>query len=381
MQGKYSKMDKVIVVHYSEIAIKGKNREFFERLLVKNIRKATKSRVKRKFGRIEVEHSEIAERRLQKIPGIRYFGVGFRVKPDMEEIKAAILAALPESFESFKIEASRSDKNFPLTSLEINRELGRFVVEKLGKRVDLSNPDVTVWVELCSREAYIYTKRIDGVGGLPVGSAGRVVSLISGGIDSPVAAFMAMKRGCEVVAVHFFNRTLHSPQVRKKIRMLAERLAEFQGEIRLYMVPFQDVQIEIIKDVPPKLRMIVYRRSMMRMANMIAEKEGAKAIVTGDSLSQVASQTLDNINVVYAASKLAVLPPLIGLDKEEIIAIAKKIGTYDISVLPYEDCCSFMVARHPETRAKLSEVEKYETFLDKEAEAVEKSEVEEVEVW
>jgi thiamine biosynthesis protein ThiI len=245
--------------------------------------------------------------------------------------------------------------------------------------VDLSNPQVTVWIEICDKEAYVYSRRVEGIGGLPVGVAGRVVALISGGIDSPVAAFMAMKRGCEVVAVHFFNQTMHSPKVREKIRMLAEKLAEYQGKVRLYMVPFKDVQFEIINRVPSKLRMVVYRRSMMRMANLIAEKEGCKAVVTGDSLSQVASQTLENINVIYSASNLAVLPPLIGMDKEEIVAIAKRIGTYEISILPYEDCCSFMVAQHPETRAKIEDVVKCEGLEELERKAVEESEILEVE--
>ena len=369
------KMEKVIVVHYGEIATKGENRSFFERKLVEAIRRATGGKVKRKYGRIEVEFSGDAVEKLAKIPGIRYFGVGYRTSLDLSEIREAALKALPESSQTFKVDASRSNKSFPLNSIEINRDVGRFIVERTGKKVDLKNPDAKVWIEICEKEAYVYSARIEGVGGLPVGVAGRVIALISGGIDSPVASFMAMKRGCEVVLVHFFNKTMHSPKVREKIRMLAEKLAEFQGEVKLYMVPFQDVQMEIIKKVPPKLRMIVYRRSMMRMANLIAGMEGCKGIVTGDSLSQVASQTLDNINVIFAASKLVVLPPLIGMDKEEIIKVARKIGTYEISIQPYDDCCSFMIARHPETRAKIEDVTVYEDFLEMEREAVERSEV------
>lgn len=372
-------MEKVAVVHYGEIGTKGKNREFFERKLIEAIRRKTAAKVRRKFGRIEVEYKEGLEKKLSKIPGIRYFGVGFKTNLNIEDIKKAALMALPKNFETFKVDTSRSNKNFPLNSIEVNREVGAFIVEKTGKKVDLTNPDVTVWIEICEKEAYVYSKRYEGVGGLPVGVAGRVVALISGGIDSPVAAFMVMKRGCEVVAVHFFNQTMHSPKVREKIIRLAEKLAEYQGKIKLYMVPFRDVQFEIINAVPPKLRMVVYRRSMMRMANIIAEKEGCKAVITGDSLSQVASQTLDNINVIYSASRLAVLPPLIGMDKEEIVAYAKKIGTYEISILPYEDCCSFMVAQHPETRAKIEDVVKYESFEEIERRAVEESEILEVE--
>lgn len=372
-------MENVAVVHYGEVGIKGKNREFFERKLIETIKRATGVKVRRKYGRIEVEYREGLESRLSKIPGIRYFGVGFKTDLDLESIKKAALEVLPDNFETFKVDTSRSNKSFPMNSVEVNRKVGAFIVENTGKKVDLTNPDVTVWIEICEKEAYVYSKRYEGIGGLPVGVAGRVVALISGGIDSPVAAFMAMKRGCEVVAVHFFNQTMHSTKVREKIRILAEKLAEYQGYMKLYMVPFKDVQFEIINRVPPRLRMVVYRRSMMRMANLIAEKEGCKAVITGDSLSQVASQTLDNINVIYSASKLAVLPPLIGMDKEEIVVLAKRIGTYEISILPYEDCCSFMVAQHPETRAKIGEVVKYEDFEELERKAVEDSEVLEVE--
>ncbi len=374
----------VAVVHYGEIGIKGRNREFFERKLIDNIRRVTGGRVRRRYGRIVVELDEVRSvERIAKVPGVKYIGIGVKTDLDMEKIKeAAFNVVSKREFNTFRVDASRSNKSFPMNSVEINREVGAYIVEKTGKRVNLKNPDVTIWIEVCEKEAYIYADRIEGVGGLPVGSAGRVVALISGGIDSPVACFMAMKRGCEVVAVHFFNRTIHSPEVRKKIIVLTEKLSEYHGRMRLYMIPFQDVQVEIIKNVPPKLRMIVYRRSMMRMACAVAEKEEAKAIVTGDSLSQVASQTLDNLNVIFSASRLVVLPPLIGMDKEEIVAIAKKIGTYDISILPYEDCCTFMIARHPETRAKLSEVEGYE-FPDAEASALGKAEVLEIEpkVW
>ncbi len=369
------KMERVIIVHYGEIATKGENRAFFERKLVEAIRRVSDGKVKRRYGRIEVEFSSKATERLAKIPGIRYYGVGYKTPLDLDEIKEATLKVLPQSFNSFRIDTTRSNKSFPLNSIEVNREIGEFVVKKTGKKVDLKNPEVTVWIEICDKEAYVYSVRVEGVGGLPVGVAGKVIALISGGIDSPVAAFMAMKRGCEVVAVHFFNRTLHSPKVREKIRMLAQKLAEFQGRVRLYMVPFQDVQMEIIRNVPPKLRMVVYRRSMMRMANLIAEREGCKGIVTGDSLSQVASQTLENLNVIYSASKIVVLPPLIGMDKEEIIKLARKIGTYEISILPYDDCCSFMIAKHPETRARLEDVVKFENFEELEKEAVERSEI------
>ena len=363
----------IYVVHYGEIALKGKNRDFFERKLMENIRRKVGGRIRRRYGRIIVE-AESAEERLKKIPGIKYFAKAEVCGLDIEEIKRLAEKAV-NSAETFKIETKRSNKDFPYTSIDVNRIVGEYVRTRRGIKVDLKNPDVTVYVEIGEKECYIYTEKIPGIGGLPCGVSGRVVAQISGGIDSPVAAFLAMKRGAEVIAAHFFNQTLHSPQVRKKILDLAEKLSEFH-RVKLYMVPFEEVQKEIIRSIPAKYRMIVYRRSMMRMSNVIAKKERAKAIVTGDSLSQVASQTLDNIRVIYAASDLPVLPPLIGFDKEETIDIAKRIGTYEISILPYEDCCTLMVAKHPETRAKLEEVERMESLADfKEEEAVERAEV------
>ena len=376
-------MKKCIVAHYGEIGLKGKNRDFFERKLVENIKRLTGLKARRKFGRIEVEYAKGIEEKLKKIPGIRYFGIGFKTELDLERIKDAAFHALQAlSAETFKVSTSRSNKGFPLNSVEVNSEVGGFIVKRTGKKVNLSEPDATVWIEICEKEAYVYATRVEGIGGLPVGTAGKVVSLVSGGIDSPVASFMAMKRGCEVVMVHFFNRTLHSPQVRKKIIRLAEILSEYQGEMRVYMVPFEEIQMEIIRKIPARLRMIVYRRSMFRMGNRIAEKENAKAIVTGDSLSQVASQTLENLNVIFSASNLAVLPPLIGFDKEEIVRLAKNIGTYETSILPYEDCCSLMVAKHPETKAKKEEIGELEKVLEHlpelEEKCVEKAEIIEI---
>ena len=373
------------VIHYGEIALKGKNREVFERKLIENINgKIEKmgAKVRRRFGRLVIydDDQRIAEK-LKKTPGIKYFALAEVCDLDIDEIKKKALEILPDSAKTFKIEAKRSNKSFPYTSIEINKVVGEYILKRKGIGVDLNNPDAKVFIEICEKECFIYTSKTPSIGGLPAGVAGKIVSLISGGIDSPVSAFMIMKRGCEVVAVHFFNSTLHSPKVREKIKMIAEKLAEFH-RIKLYMVPFEEIQREIIRSIPSKYRMVIYRRSMMRMANIIAEKESAKAIVTGDSLSQVASQTLDNLNVIYNASSLPVLSPLIGMDKEEIIEIAKRIGTYEISILPYEDCCSLMIARHPETRAKLHEIMKIESLsnfsknCDKlEREAVEKAEI------
>ena len=366
----------VYVIHYGEIGLKGKNRDRFERALVRNIERAlpgadgeakARARVRRKYSRIIVADGapELAEA-LRFIPGIKYFARAKRTELDLEAIKATALELAEtggKEARSFKVAARRTAKDFPLDSIELNRAVGAHIQEATGKAVSLTRPELVIHIEIHEDEAYIYHEKIQGIGGLPVGTAGKVISLISGGIDSPVAAFLMMKRGCEVVLAHFFNETLHSPQVRRKLEQLAQVLTKVQPEIKLYMVPFGELQREIIRSIPSRYRMLVYRRVMTRLADKIADAEGAKALVTGDSLAQVASQTLDNLQVIYAAAGRPVLAPLIGFDKEETIELAKEIGTYEISILPYEDCCSFMIAPHPETHGRLEVIEELEANL------------------
>ncbi len=366
---------KVFVVHYSEIGLKGANRVFFERKLVENINYKIKSlggSAKRRSGRILVELKEDSninaiKEALRTTPGIRYFALAEIAPLDLDKIAETCLLVLKDKeFGSFKVSTSRSNKNFPHNSVEVNRIVGEKIVKSTGKSVNLAQPDVVVHIEICEKEAYVYTERVDGTGGLPVSVSGKVISLLSGGIDSPVAAFLLMKRGCKVVFVHFFNQTIHSREVRRKIEEIVRVLAKYQGRSKLYMVDFGDAQREIIKLVPAKCRMIIYRRFMMRIACEIARKEGAKALVTGDNVAQVASQTLDNLAVIYEASRLPVLTPLAGFDKEETINLARKIGTYEISIRPYPDCCSLMIAKHPETRSKLDTVVKIENIMNTE---------------
>lgn len=370
---------RVYVVHYSEIALKGKNRSYFERKLVENIRskirKIENCRIRREYGRIvvESENPKISEI-LKKTPGIKYSALAEVAELDIESICDKALQISPDTG-TFKVDTRRSNKEFPLTSIEVNRIVGERILKAKRLGVDLQNPDRVIYIEISSKHAYLYSERIEGMGGLPVGVSGKVVSLLSGGIDSPVASFLAMKRGAEVVLVHFFNSTIHSQSVRKKIHDIAEKLSEIH-RVKLYMVPFRNVQMEIIRCIPSNYRMVIYRRSMMRMASIIAEREKAKAIVTGDSLGQVASQTLQNLRAIYSASKYPVLPPLIGLDKDEIVEIARRIGTYEISTLPYEDCCSLLVSKHPVTGADLAEVEQMERNCQlNEREAVDGAEV------
>lgn len=361
-----------LVVHYGEIGIKGKNREKFELTLIRNLRKALKgqARVERFYGRIVCFLKKNAdkkniEKKLSLFPGIEYFAFCRVAELDMQAIEKTILEiAKEQEFLTFKIAAQRSFKQFPLTSIELNKKLGELLVNQLGKKVKMKDPDITFFVEITEKKALIYTKKIKGIGGLPSGVSGKVIALVSGGIDSPVASFLMMKRGCHVVITHFFNKTINTQASLEKIKKIAKRLAEIQQNLKLYLVPFERIQFEIIKNVPAKKRMIVYRRFMNRIACKIAKKENAKALVTGDNVGQVASQTLQNLQVIYEASSLPVFAPLLGFNKMEIVGLAKKIGTYEYSILPYEDCCSFMVAKHPETFAKLEDIKQIESVMN-----------------
>lgn len=352
---------KVTIVHYGEIGTKGKNRMFFERKLMENLRKLTGKKVIKKDGRLIIkEHVE--PELLINLPGVEYFGLGFQI--DYDDIYSALDFVLEnKEFSTFKISTKRYDKSFPKTSMDLNRELGAYVVEKYGKKVSLTSPDIIIHVEVCKDCMYVYVDRYSGPGGLPVSTQGKVVSLLSGGIDSPVASYLLMKRGCEVMFTHFFNKTLHTRESLKKVESIVSRLGEIQLRSKLYLVPFYELQKAIISYVPSRFRMLIYRRSMMRIANQIARKEGAKGVVTGDNLGQVASQTLDNLLCIYSVSELPVFSPLLGMDKKEIVELAKRIKTYELSVLPYEDCCSFMIAKHPETRGTPEVLSKFESSI------------------
>jgi len=361
----------MIVIHYGEIGIKGRNRVMFENMLLRNIRRALKENVlaaEKERGRIVVREKEDAgmdmlTRKLQKIPGIENFSFAVAVPLKLEEIKRASMEMVKqEKFTTFKVAAKRANKDFPFSSMKINEEVGREIKERMNKKVNLDNPEKTVFIEVGERAAYIYTDKILGMGGLPVGSQGNVVALLSGGIDSPVASYFMMKRGCKVIFIHFYNENLvPSPA---KVEEIVRALTEYQLEAKAYFVPFGELQYAVVASVPSRYRMIVYRRMMIRAANEVALREGAHAIITGDSMGQVASQTIENLRCIYDASSLPVLPPLIGMDKKEIVEMAKKVGTYDISIKGYQDCCSFMVAKHPATRADVGKIREMEKRVE-----------------
>lgn len=362
-----------IVVHYAEIALKGQNRPMFEKQLVTNIYAANKKEkiaVIREHGRVVIELKEEAQlasviSNLKNVFGIAHFSPCIIAKNNIESMKAKALE-LAKSLKaakkaSFRIDTSRSDKSFPMTSKKINEVVGDAVNEETKWKVDLGKPDITLYIEVAEDRAFIYSEKIQGPGGLPSGVSGRVVCLLSGGIDSPVAAWYMMKRGCEVVFVHFHTYT---SKIEKKIDEIVRVLNKYQFSSRVYYVPFFDAQERIIENVVPDMRIVVFRKFMMRFAEEIAKNENASAIVTGDNVGQVASQTVENLRSIYSSISYPVLAPLVGFDKNEIISIAKRVGTYEISIQPYKDCCSALVAKHPRTRTKAEEMREIEKVID-----------------
>ncbi len=362
-----------IVVHYAEIGLKGQNRPSFERQLVTNIKAANKDekiKVNREHGRIIInveDESSLSSvtRNLRYVFGIAYFAPCIVADNTIDKIKAkAVELALSFGFsknKSFRIDATRSNKQFPMTSQKINETVGDIVNEATRWKVNLSSPDITIYIEIAEVNTFVYSEKIQGLGGLPVGVSGRVICLLSGGIDSPVAAWHMMKRGCTVTFVHFHTYT---SKIEEKIDKIIRVLNRYQLGSRVYFVPFFDTQERIIENVSPEYRIVVFRKFMMRFAEEIARKENATAILTGDNVAQVASQTLENLRTIYSSTSYPILAPLVGFDKKEIIEVAKRIGTYDLSILPYQDCCSALIARHPKTRTKLEDVCEIEKLID-----------------
>jgi len=366
-------LNNYIICHYAEIALKGGNRLFFENKLLENIKKAVNpdflewARLFR--GRIILKLSEKSNKKelkqnLKKVFGIAFFCFAKQSSLDIKEIKKISLELIKEKKgKTFKIDASRDNKGFTLNSQQINEAVGEYVLKHSDKQVKLQNPGITCFIEIL-KNAYIYTDKISGLGGMPVGSAGNVVSLISGGIDSPVSSYLLMKRGANCIFTSFHSYPYTDEQSLKKIEELVKILNQFQYDSKLYLIPFADIQKEISLKTPSSLRIILYRRMMLRISQEIAKKEKAKALVTGESLAQVASQTLENIEVINESCLIPVFRPLIGMDKQEIIQIAKEIGTFKTSIIPHQDCCIRFMPSNPETKAKIKEVKDAEKKLD-----------------
>ena len=368
--------ERVCLVHYHEIGLKGKNRSTFENQLVRNIERATSgfgvSRVTRLSGYVLVEVAggqaplELAQV-ISRIPGVARVSHAFRCNLDEREYCRAAVAVMREAgdFTSFKVHARRSSTAYEKHTLEMNQIVGEVLCEEFpDKLVEMHHPDLQVVVHAVQGNAYVYGAGIVGVGGLPVGTAGKVVTMLSSGFDSPVATWMVGRRGAICIPVHFSGRPMTADTSEWLCQDICEALAPSGVIGRLYVVPFGDLQREISLAVPQSLRIIMYRRMMMRVAERVAHLEDAKAIVTGESLGQVASQTLENISVVNSVATIPVLRPLIGSDKQEIIARAQEIGTYEISSQTAPDCCTLFMPRSPETHARLDAVERAEALYD-----------------
>jgi len=399
-------MDSVLI-RYHEIALKKGNRAYFTELLKRNIISAVKDLGVKDIRSLparllltlksDIDQATVTER-IGAVFGVANFSLVERTPRDMDALRERILDSLDPStrspvlaadscsgfrptgvlegatglpvglhgapFESFRIDTQRGDKTFPLTSPEINRVLGAAVKERSHARVDLEKPEFTVFVEILPRDAFFGFNKIPGPGGLPVGASGRVVSLISGGIDSPVASYRMMQRGCRLIFVHFHSAPYQDKTSQEKVRELLKRLTRHQFKSRLFLVPFGEIQRQIVAAVGRPLRVVLYRRMMLRIAEAIARREKAKALITGESLGQVASQTLENMAVIQQATALPILRPLVGMDKQEIIDQARRIGTFDISSIPDQDCCQLFVPKHPATKAHSADVEKDEANID-----------------
>jgi thiamine biosynthesis protein ThiI len=379
-----------LLITGDEIALKGGNRRYFEGVLQRNIWNAlgrtARIRPHRLFGRTafplpaDMDDAMVLER-VREVPGVARYALARRVENDQEAIEALALEVAREAGgKSFGVRCKRSFKAFPKTSLEIEREVGSHVVVNLGLKVNLTKPDFWLHVQITERGSYVTCQEGRGLGGLPVRACGRVVALLSGGIDSPVASYKMFLRGTQVIFCHFLNQGQDPLAVRTKIEDLVEILTRFQQKSVLYVIPFEHLQQALLAGVPSPYRMIAYRRVMMRIAGMVAQRENCEAIVTGDAVGQVASQTLANLQSIWSASDLPVLAPLIAAGKMDTVELAKKIGTFETSIEPYPDCCQFMISEHPATRSNVAELEEFEAKIENlaelEAQAFEQAEME-----
>ncbi|RPI02153.1 MAG: tRNA 4-thiouridine(8) synthase ThiI [Calditrichaeota bacterium] len=353
-------------IHHSEIALKKGNRSFFESRLKLNIQNSLSDipgvSLKGDFGRFFVKLApgvavDRVVQRLQKVIGIANIRIAYPGATDPQLLKVQIFEQIQSlTFNTFSIDTRRADKSFPFTSVQMNQIIGAFIHQEMHKAVDLENADLVVKIEIFNQRVYYSVFSFAGERGLPLGSTGKVVSMISSGIDSPVASFMMMKRGCHVTFVHFHSFPFTEKSSTYNAMDLVKKLTIYQNYSRLYLVPLAELQKAIILAAPAKLRVVMYRRMMFRLAEKIARLEHCRGLVTGESLGQVASQTLDNIAAISETVSMPVLRPLIGMEKDEIVKMARRIDTFSLSTEPYDDCCSYLAPPKPETNAKLHEI-------------------------
>lgn len=367
----------IVLLKYGEIALKGLNRPMFEQRLLRNLSQALapigRFSIRKSQSMIYVEpledaiDMEEAIARMRRVFGIVNICPAVSCEKDMDSIAKTTIACLREmdtAGRSFKVEAKREDKQFPLNSPQICQQMGGCILKNVdGLHVDVHNPDILVQIEI-RKKAYIFTEKYSGAGGMPVGTNGKAALLLSGGIDSPVAGWMISKRGVALDAVHFHSHPYTSDRAKEKVIDLAKIISVYTGEIRLHVVPFTEIQLAIIDKCPKNYLTLIMRRVMMQIAERIAGQGGARALITGESIGQVASQTMESLAVTDNAVHMPVFRPCIGMDKEEIVQISKRIGAYETSILPYEDCCTIFVPKHPKTRPELDEIIGAEKALD-----------------
>lgn len=362
-----------VLIHYGELALKGLNRPIFERKLIENIRKALNGldygKVRKIQGRIILEltaNSNISaiEDALKKVFGVSWFAFCFATKAQMEKIEQLVSTEIKiKAGEKIKVSTKRADKTLPFTSVDVNCRLGKYLVEKFNATVSLKEPEREIFVELVDGEAYVFDKKAIGLYGLPVGVSGKILHLLSGGIDSPIAAWLLMKRGCQVDFLHFHAFKEYNESKNAKILRLAKVLTQYCFASRIFFVPYHPFQIEAV-EANPKYRLILFRRFMLKVTERIAKTNTIQAIGTGENIAQVSSQTLENIAVINNATAMPILRPLLTYEKNEIVNLAKQIGTFNISVEPYKDCCSLFITKHPATKTRLEMIKAIEEKMN-----------------
>ncbi len=372
-------MKKIILVRYGEIILKGLNRPVFEDKLIGNIKsailKAGDAKVLKSQGRIYIEPQgedydfDYALEKITRIFGVVSVSPVLKIETDYEQIKTTALKVASDlisqhGYKTFKLETKRGNKRFPMQSPEISADVGGYILENIpGLTVDVKNPDFIIYLEV-RESSYVYSEIIKAYGGMPIGSNGKALLLLSGGIDSPVAGWMMGKRGVEIEAIHFYSYPYTSERAKQKVIDLAQILSQYCGKLRLHIVPFTEIQLAINDKCPEEQLTIIMRRIMMRIAEIIARKTNSMALITGESMGQVASQTMQSLYCTDSAVNMPVFRPLIGMDKVEVVDIARKIDTFETSILPYEDCCTIFVAKHPQTKPKLEKIMESEKAVD-----------------
>ena len=365
-------MEKIIIIKYGELTTKKDNINFFINALRDNIKKSLKdidNKIIYDHGRMFIETSnyENVLNILKKTFGIHEINIGYKLKTNsLEEINAELLNLLKDKeFKTFKVTTKRSDKSYPINSMEISRKVGGTILKNISNiEVDVHNPNLEINIEIRKNEAYIYFEKIKGIGGYPVGTLGKGLLMLSGGIDSPVAGYLAMKRGIKLECIYFDSPPHTSKEALNKVKELASILSTYQNDIKLHIIHFTEIQEQIYKNCPKEYMITIMRRQMYRIAELLARRENCKCIINGESIGQVASQTLTSISTINEVIATPVIRPVCCLDKLEIIDIAKKIDTYETSILPYEDCCTIFVPEHPVINPERKLARTYEEAFD-----------------